>query len=102
MNPDGYVELTLKVWPWPKDLAQKAKKREPYKLRIQFQDIKIWMMHDSYVRFVYNELPQENMIIPWWNIVALEYQCNSDEYVAWCDEQRKKEEVYDYAAEEIR
>lgn len=102
MNPDGWIELTLKVWPWPKDLAQKAKKGEPYKLRIQFQDIKIWMQYSYGVRFVYRESPQENLFIPWWNIVALEYTCNSDEYVAWCDEQREKEEVYDYAAEEIR
>jgi hypothetical protein len=54
MIPDGWIELTLKKYPWD-DLAEDAP----------------------------TCCSQEVMMIPWHNIICLEVKQNSPEYVAW-------------------
>jgi hypothetical protein len=81
MIPDGWIELTLKKYPWD-DLAEDAPK--PYKLRILFMDMKKWSEREHGLWIWHPTCcSQEVMMIPWHNIICLEVKQNSPEYVAW-------------------
>ena len=72
MQPSGFIELTLHNWPW-EDLPS----THPYKLRTMFTEMDWWRMENAGVLIRYNTNPHQFRYIPWHNIIALEWKCNT-------------------------
>lgn len=75
MEPDGYVWITVRDWPWDDGVS------EDMVIRWDFKDI-VWWRRDEYGIMARLET-RDFILLPWDNILNVEWKTNSDEYVKW-------------------
>jgi hypothetical protein len=81
MEPDGYLQLTLKKSPWRDSLPPDV--NGDIILKIPFAEMQSWRIETHGVFIRHPSETKETMLIPWHNVLLVEVRHNSDKYVNW-------------------
>jgi hypothetical protein len=79
MEPDGKLHVWMIIDPW--DQQQRSLDEEAKPQTWKFTEL-LWWRKEGFGIFI-KHTEKNHTFIPWQNIVAVEVECNSDEYVLW-------------------